>query len=72
MACCSALAKRCDPAGSDIPQQAVSPPSNPTDGGPSLAVNMIFIQDTLNEQGPIHWVSDVHDSDNNSQVPIVL
>jgi len=38
-------------------QRAVAPPPKPTDNGPSLAVTMRFIQDKLNDTGPINYVA---------------
>jgi len=40
-----------------IPQQPVPPPPKPTDSGPSFAVTMQFIQDKLNNQGQVGYVT---------------
>jgi len=44
-----------------LAQQAVPPPPKPADSGPSLAVTMKFLQDKLNEEGPINFTLFVHD-----------
>ena len=39
-----------------IPQSApVAPPPKPADGGPTLEVTMRFVEDKLNEVGPISY-----------------
>jgi hypothetical protein len=41
-----------------VPQQAVPPPPKPADSGPSLEATMKFIQDKLNDLGPISYTLD--------------
>ncbi len=45
--------------------QDVPPPPKPKDNGPSLELTMKFIQDKLNGQGKVNYVSIWHDSVNN-------
>ena len=40
-----------------VPQQPVAPPPKPADSGPSLAVTLQFIQDRMNDQGTVGFVS---------------
>jgi hypothetical protein len=43
-------------------KKAVPPPSKPADDGPSLKVTMKFIQDKLNDLGPVKYVQSDHDN----------
>jgi len=45
-----------------IPQQAVPPPPKPADSGPSLEVTLKFIQDKLNDLGPISFKQSLTNS----------
>jgi hypothetical protein len=61
---------RCRQSGSQpaaaMPQQDRSSPTNSTDKGPSLEITMQFIQDKLNDIGPVKWVEYYHDKVKNS------
>jgi hypothetical protein len=43
-------------------KKAVPPPPKPADEGPSLEVTMKFIQDKLNDIGPVNYVVYYHDN----------
>jgi hypothetical protein len=47
-------------------KKAVPPPPKPADEGPSLEVTMKFIQDKLNDIGPVNFVMYLHDDINSS------
>src|SRR5579859_4601443 len=40
-----------------LPAQSVPPPPKPSDSGPSLEVTMKYIQEKLNAQGVLSWMS---------------
>jgi hypothetical protein len=44
-------------------QQTVPPPPKPADDGPSLEVTMKFIQDKLNDIGPLKWTVTSRNAD---------
>jgi hypothetical protein len=50
-----------------IPQSApVAPPPKPADGGPTLEVTMRFVEDKLNEVGPISYSATWQNQTNNT------
>jgi hypothetical protein len=50
--------------------QQSAPTSGIADNGPSLAVTMQFIQDSMNAQGTISYALYTHDGSNNSDWPV--
>jgi hypothetical protein len=43
-------------------KKTVPPPPNPADDGPSLEATMKFIQDTMNDNGPVNYAIYFHDN----------
>ena len=43
-------------------KKSVPPPPKPQDAGPSLEVTMKFIQDKMNDVGPVNYVEYNHDN----------
>jgi hypothetical protein len=54
-----------------LAQQAVPPPPKPADDGPGLEVTMKFIQDKLNDIGPLRWTVTSRNADTGEDLTAV-